>query len=290
MARALSVRAAAAGGPVAPEVQPRDFVPLRSRLTLLVHGYNNTQGAADQAYGAFLQLSGLESLPGAGQVCRFFWPGDARLGPLSFLSYPTELAPALESGARLHDFLQRLPVPGGWPLEVVLVCHSLGNRVGLEILRACLEAGNPGGLRFPLACFMAAAVPVFRLEPGGSLERPARLASPSLVLCSRSDLVLTWAFPLGQTAAGDGFFPRAMGRGGEPGAALWGQAPVPMLGFGHSDYWTRLESAQQVVAHLGKAVARELPQSGIAPRRLPEGAPRRSRELPNANREFSASR
>lgn len=290
MATVLSVRTVPAGGPVAPEVQPRDFVPLRSRLTLLIHGFNNTQGAADQAYGAFLRLSELESLPGAGQVCRFFWPGDARLGPLSFLSYPTELAPALDSGARLHAFLQRLPVPGGWPLEVVLVCHSLGNRVGLEILRTCLEAGNPGGLRFPRACFMAAAVPVFRLEPGGSLERPARSAAPSLVLCSRSDLVLTWAFPLGQTAAGDGFFPRAVGREGEPGASLWGQDPLPMPGFGHSDYWTRQESARQVAAYLGRAEARGLPQTAIAPRGLPGAAPGRSRELPKASGGFSASR
>lgn len=92
-ARELSVRTRSAGGPVAPEVRerPPPFLQGTSRVVSLVHGYNNTEAAARASYATF--GSRLADIYERGEsivphwLARFHWPGETRLGPLSFVSY-----------------------------------------------------------------------------------------------------------------------------------------------------------------------------------------------------------
>ncbi|MBI2833586.1 MAG: alpha/beta hydrolase, partial [Acidobacteria bacterium] len=129
----LSARAAPRGGAMRRRVEPLDLLPPASRIVLLIHGYNNTQASAAISYDDFLAKSGIESSGRFPVVCPFFWPGDKSWGPAAGLSYPLEIKPAREAGALLAAFLDTFPVPGGWPLDVYVVCHSLGSRVALEL-------------------------------------------------------------------------------------------------------------------------------------------------------------
>lgn len=277
----LSVRGRPVGGPVARDVTPPpERLPLvSSRLVLLIHGYNNTEADARSSYDTFLKTIDLPGNALVGLVCAFFWPGDAAWGGLSGLSYPIEIGTARDAAGALHRFLARLRAPGGWPIEVVLVGHSLGCRLVLELASRFVSAGRPGSLRYRAACLMAAAVPVPLME---SALRPAAVAiERTVVLHSTRDTVLRFAFPIGETAAGEGFFPRAVGRYGEPRTGLWSER-AEMQGYEHGDYWARRESAEAVAGLLGLTVPRRPAAASLVPARglpLPGGiASRRVRE------------
>ena len=275
----ISARVKSPGGPVADRVStPGGTFPHPTRITVLVHGYNNPQNEALASYEAFLEHSGLDGTLAAGQVCEFVWPGDKGWGMVSPMAYPLEIGPARDSAARLYEFLKGVQPAGGWPLEVRLVCHSLGNRVLLELIECWLDDGSPASLRFTACCLMAAAVPVPMVEYGGRLGAAAAAPGRTLVLHSTSDSVLRWAFPMGETAAGEGFFPAAVGRKGDP-AGLWTER-TPMSGYGHSDYWPGAESAAAVTAFLGGAPERALPSAVIGEYSLPEAGAVAERELP----------
>ena len=133
---------------------------------------------------------------------------------------------------------------------------------------------------------MAAAVPVGFVQRGGSLASAAAADKQTLILCSEGDAVLHLAFPLGETAGGDGFFPSAVGRDGDP-AWAWTSPPVPMATgvpsprkYGHGDYWTGVESANQVSAMLGRAPSRSTPTSGLLTRGLPSANAIESANIP----------
>ncbi len=275
----LSARTRPAGGPVADSlsVSPAPM-PHARRVTLLVHGYNNTAPEALASYGEFLAHTGLEASLAAGQLCEFLWPGDEDWGILRPLAYPFEIPVAREAAQRLYAFLAALQPAGGWPLEVRLVCHSLGNRLLLELLAAHCAAGSPEALRFTVCCLMAAAVPVYMVEDGGELRAAAAAPGRTLVLFSQADAVLRWAFPLGQSAAGEGFFPTAVGRNGDPAAGLW-SAREAMPGYGHGDYWPGAASAARVTEFLGGASARPLPASALGGHALPEPAQAAARTI-----------
>jgi pimeloyl-ACP methyl ester carboxylesterase len=261
----ISVRKEPSGGPVAPEASTDGFELTSSRIVILIHGYNNSQNAALKSYESFLNNSGLGKTTLIGNACGFLWPGD-RGGLLAMFSYPWEITPAKESAAVLHQFLVKQVAPGGWPLEVVLVCHSLGNRLGLELVN---QNPTSGKLKYKAGCFMAAAVPVFKVEDGGELHAAAEAVDRTAVLYSEDDIILHYAFPLGQTLAGDGegFFPRAVGRFGQPNAGLWTQTnDMGQFDFNHWNYWDHQESADAVAAFLGLARERNTPAVVIATR------------------------
>jgi len=271
----LSVRTRRAGGPVAREV--REVTPPfphgRRRVVLLVHGYNSTEDAARASYKEFtedLKKIGRGAAALLADLGKVYWPGDADLGPVSFLSYPFEMGPAKDSAAVLARYLPTLVGPGGTPTEIYLVAHSLGNRVILELLDR-LAAAPSASARFAGTCLMAAAVQVDMVEPGRRLWPGAVLSRKTLTLYSRDDNVLRWAFPLGQTAAGEGFFPTAVGRFGQP-AGLWTERRQ-LSGNGHGDYWKDARSAALVARFLGVAVPMEIQASTIARRPLPDAPP-----------------
>lgn len=283
----LSVRRDKEGGPLLPKVKEQGFELLSSRLILLIHGYNNTESEAIDSYTEFVKNSGLRGVSVVGQSCGFLWPGDKQWGPLSALSYPFELVPAEESAARLHEYLLEQTVPGNWPLEIILICHSLGNRVGFELLDQYFKAGLPHKLVYRGGCFMAAAVPVAMVDEGGELNAAAHSVINSEVLYSKNDRVLHFAFPLGETIAGEGFLPRAVGRYGDPDAGLWSQrVDMGVFNYNHGDYWKRRESAGAVKKFLGVATEHVIPAMRIEANTLPVKVAEKRRNI--ASREIEA--
>lgn len=278
----LTVREEPVGGRVGGEVREvtPPFAQGRRRVVLLVHGYNDTEDAARRSYGRFakdlarLGASARALLPDLGG---FYWPGDADLGPLSFLSYPFEITPARESGERLAEYVRTLVGPGGTATELYVVGHSLGNRVILEALDRLAAVPAPAG-HVAGACLMAAAVPVEMVEERGPLLEGATLPGTTLALYSPNDTVLHFAFPLGETAAGEGFFPTAVGRFGQP-AGLWTQRQE-LTGNDHGHYWGDPRAATRVARLLGAAVPWEVEAAAMAGRALPAAPERPARTLP----------
>ncbi len=283
----LTLREAPVGGGIRSEVREvtPPFAQGWRRVVLLVHGYNVTEEAARLSYDRFSEdLKKLGASAGAllPDLGRFYWPGDADLGPISFLSYPVEIEPAKESAERLAAYVRTLVGPGGTATELYFVGHSLGNRVILELLDRLVAAPPPAG-HVAGACLMAAAVPVDLVEEGGPLLEGATLPGTTLALYSRDDTVLHFAFPLGETVAGEGFFPTAVGRFGQP-AGVWTDRQE-LTGDDHGDYWGDPRAAIRVARLLGAVVpwdveaaamtgrllleAQELPARALGERTLP---------------------
>jgi len=280
----LSVRICPAGGPVAPEVAegPPFFVQGRSRLVVLLHGYNNTLSVARGYYAVFgghLQDAYSDGGPLVPDLlAKFHWPGDANLGPVSFISYPFEIDDAENSAKKLAGFLRGLRGPGGAPVQLDIVAASLGCRVLLETIRELLPTLQQLAVHFGVVCLMAAAVPVDMMDPGERLEHTLEAPRRLLVLHSTGDRVLHYAFPLGQTAAGEGFFPTALGRFGPPPWAPGEHVPVDELD--HGEYWgaevTAYETAKRLDLGpvLARAPERSLPRYDTPTREMP------TRDLP----------
>ena len=277
----LSLRERDVGGSVSETV--RELTPPfphgRRRVAILIHGYNNTLDAARRGYDAFGDhLIALGPAAGAllADIGGLYWPGDADLGSVSFISYPLELLPARESARKLAIFVRTLAGPGGTPMEIYFVCHSLGNRVVLEVLD--LLAVEPAPLvQVAIVVLMAAAVPVEMVGAGGRLLPGVTLPDKRLVLYSRDDNVLHWAFPLGETLGGEGLFPTAIGRFGQP-PGVW-TARRELAGNDHSDYWPDRRVAVLVADILGVPVTREIEESSPATRKLPDLTSLATREV-----------
>jgi len=275
----LSLREQSEGGPLGATVKAEwlDQNPIRqNEVLVLVHGFNNHQGEAEFAYQAFRDRQEPEleqSRRGAFEdgLGDFFWPGDAKgRGPIDWfdaLVYPSAVGTAKVAGPRLRDYLLSRT---GDVLVVHFIAHSLGCRLTLETIAALQAAGAP---KVGKVCLMAAAVPTFKVCPGGPLF--AALNAPEFlrVLFSPADTVLHWTFPPGQTLAqtlygGDeGFFPTAVGRHGDiplhPGVVDRQEVP----GAHHSDYWGKEQNVPTALA--AKALAEFFRFDGAAQRPLP---------------------
>ncbi len=280
----LSVRTRPAGGPVAREVAegPPYFVQGRSRLVVLVHGYNDTLSAARGSYAEFGEHLGDMYGDGGSLIpellVKFYWPGDTKLGPASFLSYSFEINDAKKSAKKLAGFLRGLHGPDGAPIQLNVVAHSLGCRVLLETIRELPRPLQQLAIHFGVVCLMAAGVQVDMVEPGERLEHTLEAPQRLLVLHSTGDRVLHYAFPLGQTAAGEGFFPTALGRFGPPPWVPGEHEAVDELD--HGEYWGAEVSAYEIAKRLGLGPVRD----GVRVRALPRyGSPTRdlpARDLP----------
>lgn len=273
----LSVRKQPVGGDVTASVSATG-APMNGRreATLLIHGYNNNQKEADGSFDALSNnLNAISPATDFG-LFGFYWPGDTHIKIISALSYPVELAPAKDSATRLFEFLRGLSGPGGTPMVIRVVAHSLGCRLTLELLQRFLQSMQQIQVVFGSISLMAAAVPVGKAQRDGEFGTVIQ-AVKSQALYSTVDRVLQLAFPLGETAAGDGFFPQAVGRHGNP--AVW-SGPALRMNYAHGDYWSGKESTGAVAAFLGAPVhplpmenviaAHETPVSdGVVDRDLP---------------------
>jgi hypothetical protein len=261
----ISVRKLDSGGPVALAIsEVRGHLDGNDRVLILIHGYDNSFSDALGSYNAFLDRLGTNFPTYIGQVAEFFWPGDFPLRVISVLSYPNQIEPAIESAQRLSVYLGNLKGARNGPMEIDLVGHSLGCRVVLELI-ALWTGGIPPNIRLKTVALMAAAVLVRHVEQGGQLRAAARLSDNTLVLHSEGDPVLHWAFPLGETAARESFFPTAVGRFGGP-LQTWKQhfpmATAAGKTYGHGSYWPGEESSNAVIAALGGAPPRTVVEKG----------------------------
>jgi pimeloyl-ACP methyl ester carboxylesterase len=228
------------------------------------------------AFGALLQDHRLPELSVLGQVIGFLWPGDEDIKFIAGLFYPAKMGNARAAAALLANFLVGLRGPNGAPIQVILVAHSLGNRVSLEMINDLLTQSNRTWGRMEGFCLMAAAVPVGMVDSGGRLS-PAARSLRTRAMFSEADKVLHWAFPPGETAAGAGFFPQAVGRFGHP-ASVWTDR-FDLQPYDHGNYFPGLQtttgiddrSAQLVAQFAGAAVPNALPSNQIASNSLPPG-------------------
>lgn len=244
----LSFRQRPQGGEVKPEPSEPECRQLTGRrhLLLLIHGYNNNLKVGEEAYRGFealqRELANLDDdTPVAGgRLIQVYWPGDADWGIVSPLFYPWSIERARQTAAALAATLARAARESGHK-QLDIVAHSMGCRLTLELLKALRGKSD---ITVGRVVLMAGAVPTFMLEP-----RPDRhelraafdkvLSEAGLSLYSSSDLVLSVAFRLGQSAAtGEGFFPTALGH------EFWADAAAPVNltqqenpNAGHSDYW-----------------------------------------------------
>lgn len=254
------LRKKAEGGSI---LSPADIRASADELTrreclVLVHGFNNTDSEASEAYLGFRSREKeIFSPPDAQTYERLFgdafWPGDADwwsfFDKADFLIYPAAVHTAVRAATDLADALWRMP-----NLETVdFIGHSLGSRVVLETLLLLRTRAIPRVRRLVL---MAAAVPLEMLEPGGRFyDLLIALHGEGTtidVLHSRADTVLHYAFPPGQSLAGghEGSA-RALGRFG-PSPLMPGYraniAEREIGGAAHGDYWGHSKTASSRVA------------------------------------------
>ena len=233
-------------------------------VLILVHGYDNSLKDAATSYSTFINDLIAKFPTYIGQIAEFYWPGDSPIRIISVLSFPDHIQPAIESAQRLSAYLWNLKGARNGPMEISFVGHSLGCRVVLELL-ALWTGGMPPNIRLGTVVLMAAAVLVKHVDQGGQLRAAATLIDDELVLSSKGDPVLHWAFPLGETAAREGFFPTAVGRLGGP-QRTW-KTSLPMFESGkpytHGSYWPGDESANAVAVALGGAPPGLIATTGI---------------------------
>src|SRR5271166_4604346 len=174
----LTVRLQPAGGDVAPAVTvlPGPVSPSGQRqIVLLIHGFANDQPTASGSYQTC--IDNLTALPPPAStdlpspIFKFYWPGDMQIRLFSDLAYPWKISYAVDSGKRLAEFLANLAGPGGTPMQVHIIAHSLGNRVSLEMLQA-FDA-TKGNVVFASFSLMAGAVPVKRVTNPAQLQKAA---------------------------------------------------------------------------------------------------------------------
>ncbi len=241
----LDLRAWTVGGPVAAEVgihdddgSSLDCNAFASRiagkhLVLVTHGFNVTSTNGTVALEGWKQLANLK------EPCIFvglLWPGDSLFLPV--LDYPVEASVAIQSAALLADFLS---VNASGVTALSMVSHSLGARVVLETAKRL--APRP----INTLLLMAAAIEDDCLTAEYS-EIPRNVQRIRLV-ASRRDLVLEYAFPLGNPigeliARGHPYFRQALGRAGAYPAPTdcvdfqhWQIPDAPSdWHYGHGDY------------------------------------------------------
>jgi len=244
----LRLRALREGGNVlVPGQFNTDIVAQERRSCIvMVHGFNNNDGEAAAAYDGFrarqVQAYGTTVDELNAILGDAFWPGDAAWGwfdLFDFGVYSGAIGHAHGTATELAAMLRRMPNL----LDLSFIGHSLGCRVILETIDHLLKAADAPPIR--RVCLMAPAVPMEKLEPEGdfhaTLTQLAANGTEILVLHSRQDKVLQFAFPIGQAMGGPGEkSDRALGREG-PNPMLPGYGgtldEMQMGGADHGDYW-----------------------------------------------------
>jgi Alpha/beta hydrolase of unknown function (DUF900) len=227
-------------------------------FVLLVHGYNDHRSYAECAYSQFLNMCNSVSNGGFSykyKVAKLHWPGDQTNSLKGDVDYPASLQHAIGSGAILATFLHGLAttqMAKGNVLRIHWVAHSLGNRLVLETIAALRKTNIT--IQFPTFAMMAPAVRSNVLDIDSDLRAAALTPESTSSLHSTGDRVLEWAFPPGQTISGDGFFPEALGRHGNP---LQLTANTQSFNwFGHSDYWFSPYSVAYALSSMGIVIDR----------------------------------
>lgn len=206
-------------------------------LLVLLHGYNNSRSAGRTLLVRFMNI--LAAGGNANVMLAVLWPGD---GWAKALTYPFEGRDADDTASALCNWLVS-HVDG--TARVAFVGHSLGCRV---VMNTAQQLIRRGGLNLDRICLMAPAIDNDSLgRMCATCYRDATLASDRIaVLASEEDLVLRFAYPLGDLAQTILFgerWGRALGRSGpvenDPGVVAKLE-PVPkadpVRDIDHGDY------------------------------------------------------
>jgi esterase/lipase superfamily enzyme len=172
------------------EVSQADFnaAITGKKLYLLIHGYNNDEGAIRSSYGTIEQMMITHGLVGAGapydMVIGYAWPGgDLRL------SYAFAKRRAEKAAPRVQRlFLSMSSTSVATSLDINT--HSLGARVALQSLKGV--PGKPIRNLFMLA----PAVDDESIENGEKFYSSTQACNGVYVLHSKFDPVLKTFFPL----------------------------------------------------------------------------------------------
>lgn len=248
-----------------PTVFPSAEPDWSSPVCLLVHGYNVDPAGASRAWERLLALfRHVAAMPATLQSrsWRVYWEGYASGGlasgktATSPLTYAAQIPSAREAAVALRDYIDRRSSGNA---QITIIAHSLGCRVVLELLDS--YANRPGVVQpeFPLVVLMAAAVPIYFFEDLSRLWRGALLPRHTLVFFSSRDIVLAWPFRIGQTAAGEGLLPKAVGATGRPLGGFWSR--VVSAHNDHSGYFHDRNTAIEIARSLGLVVPRVLPRT-----------------------------
>lgn len=264
----------------APLQRPAFCLTRSSRLTLLIHGYNNDEDAATDAYDAFRDLLTEGGRRGANLI-GVYWPGS---NWSNIFFYMRSIGRAQGTAQRLAAAIRQ--AAAAYPtLQIGIVAHSMGCRLTLELLKHLSDLPN---IQFR-AALMAAAVPTFMLRADGPLR--STVTNPQrevLSLYSSGDSVLKIAFRLGQSAARgpEGFLPIALGAArftdADPVVAA-SLSQFPSEGAGHSDYWGWKDKTRDTARRANLAVDTFLHPFTAAPRMTPvRHTPQRHADEPRA--------
>ncbi|RZK27062.1 MAG: alpha/beta hydrolase [Flavobacterium sp.] len=241
----------------------------KTSLVLLIHGYNNNQKEASAAYKRFLEIQNKKFGLVTANVVGVYWPGDNWEGAAFYMQ---AIGKAKKVAPNLARDLFEIAEARGY-LKIDIITHSLGSRLTLETikeLQSLIKAsGKPSGLTIGRVAFMAGAVPTYYLEQPKKLERALTAFEGILNLYSENDRVLKYAFPLGQTLAGERLLPVALGRKAWLNGSLIAKpiSQVPNTGADHSDYWGGSSDKVACLENAGRAVREFLPL-GIQPGRV----------------------
>ena len=202
------LRAKPEGGKLLVPGELRALLDARARreCLVLVHGFNNTDSEAADAYSGFRTRQ--KEIFGAADVSGFdrrfgdtYWPGDADwwsfFDKVDFLIYPASVHTAVNAAKELAELLWEMPNLQ----RVDFIGHSLGCRVTLETLLLLRTRTLPMIGRVVL---MAAAVPSEMLERDGRfydlLTELAAEGTDIRVLHSKQDTVLPLRISAGPVA------------------------------------------------------------------------------------------
>lgn len=214
----------------------------RDRRILLIHGYNVAERAGQGSMAA-LRHALAEGCPSlASQILTITWPGNEswlKGGPIAYFA---KVAVAQAAGRILHDTISSEHHREMGSRELVIIAHSLGCRVTLEFLRHLDRSARPPSLEKVVVVLMAAAVPT---DLDDLLAAARRNADEIVVLHSTEDKVLRRWFRLGQSVAGEGRFPEALGHAGNPHEPPWFYHQQ-MTGYDHGDYWSGTPTADVI--------------------------------------------
>jgi len=268
-----------------PRYEARPVTPDFSKPTcLLIHGYNvRPEDARDSFELLFRTVERFGELP---PLLRFrswlvYWRAYASLGlasgkavvsPLTYAQQVPAACIAAQALRRYIDDHSKNTKP-----QITIIAHSLGCRLALELLESYAKSPGPHIPHFPAAIFMAAAVPTYFFEELVLLWRGALLPTKRVVLFSGKDWVLTRAFRLGQTLAGEGTLPHAVGATGRPPSGFWtGVLPTENS---HSGYFGDKNAASEVLRCSAYAVPARDPKSLLRSRTTEPARMLSSREI-----------
>jgi hypothetical protein len=243
-------------------------------ITFLVHGYNVEPGDAANSFVQLIEkikesnpVLPLQLSNNCYLVCWRAYASNSFVSEKSFFSgitYPIQVTTAIEAAKALKRYIKRnikrninsdnSKLQAFRDVQINVIAHSLGCRLTLELISNFKKESSPV---FQSVILMAAAVPLqyIGFNNPHHLSKRARTPQRTVAIYSKRDWILDIAFPIGQTLAGEGLFPVAVGRTGGP-AHYWHY--TKQTRNGHSDYFKDSDTGEEIVRAFGRSTSRFL--------------------------------